>query len=190
MYKKLLFACLAVAGLSSVSPRAPAATILVGQCVEYATCWYSGGSWSDSLTGSQLDSLGLGTDVPLVAAQTSAYVIRLGVTTMVFDTTGGTVTESLSEFNGIGEHPDPCNLCEIDTVGSFSIPTDALSAMISGTFGNSLSGSSAGVNVCLNSGAPCGLSSVPEPGTLALLAAGIGALALLVSRRRKARSLT
>ncbi len=184
--KKLIGLCVVVAGLAGLSPVSRAGQILVGQCVEYSTCWTSGASWSDSLSGTQLADLGLGSNVPFTVAQTSGYVIRLGATTMTFTTGSGTVTQSLPEFSG-SYHGDPCNLCEIDIVGSFSIPSNALSAMIDGTFGNSAVNSSAGANLCLGTGpGPCAVQqSVPEPSTLLLFGAAVAGLPWLVRRQRK-----
>lgn len=184
--RKLSVVLLALGMLMLCAPPSQAG-LLVGQCIEFAACWSGPGptAWSDSLSLSDLMALGLGGDVPLVAAQTSQYVIRLGVTTITFDTSTGPVTEMLPEFSG-GEHMDPCDFCEIDTVGMFSIPANATSAMISGTFGNSTVSTSAGVNVCLDSGVPCAPSSgVPEPGTFGILGAGFVGLWAMV--RRKAR---
>ena len=76
----------------------------------------------------------------------------LGVTTIVFATTGASVTETLPKFSG-SYHSDPCDFCEIDIVGMFSIPSNATGATISGTFGNSCNSTSAGVDVCIRSGA-------------------------------------
>jgi hypothetical protein len=128
----------------------------VGQCIELATCWTSSTPtpWSDTLSLAQLTSLGLGSTVPLVAAETSQYVMQLGITTMVFGTSTGPVTEMLPQFSG-GGNSDPCNFCEIDIVGTFSIPANATGATISGFFGNTAAPNSAGMNVCLDSGAPC-----------------------------------
>jgi hypothetical protein len=119
-----------------------------------------------------------GTSQPLVAAQTAMGIIRLGVTTIDFTRTTGAVVEMLPEFNG-GAHGDPCNFCEIDTVGDFSIPANAVSATISGFFGNSVLSNSAGVDVCLGSGVPC--AAVPAPLNVALLG---GVLALFHLTRR------
>ena len=160
---------LGLAGLFAVAPESKGASILVGQCIEFATCWTSSSPtpWSSSVTLAQLTSFGLGSSVPLIVAETSGNFIRLGVTTFTSATSGGPVTETVGEFNGLGSHSDPCNLCEIDTVGSFLIPANANGvATISGFFGNSVVPNSAGENVCLGSGpGPCALSSVPEPGT-------------------------
>jgi hypothetical protein len=60
----------------------------------------------------------------------------------------------LAQFNG-SPHSDPCNFCEIDTVGDFTIPANATDATISGTFGNSAVSTSAGVDLCLGAGPPC-----------------------------------
>ena len=130
--------------------------ILVGQCIEFAVCWTGPGPtpWSDTLSTANLVSLGLGTTQPFVAAQTSEFVTRLGATTITFDTPTGPTTESLAQFNG-SPHSDPCNFCEIDTVGDFTIPANATDATISGTFGNSAVSTSAGVDLCLGAGPPC-----------------------------------
>lgn len=131
--------------------------ILVGRCVEFAAC-YSGATptaWSDTLSLADLQSLGLGTTQPFVAGQTSQFVIRLGPTTISFTTGGSPIIETLPEFNGSGSHGDPCNFCQIDTVGNFMIPADATGATISGSFGNSTVPNSAGVDLCLGAGAPC-----------------------------------
>jgi hypothetical protein len=178
-----------VACLFATASQSKGASILVGQCIEGATCFNSGAPWSDSLTLANLTSLGLGSTVPLIAAQTSMTIIRLGVTTLTFTTSGSPVTETLPEFSG-GAHGDPCNLCEIDTVGTFAIPSNALSAIISGNFGNSANPTSAGVNVCLGSGAgPCSAATVPEPGTLKSLGATLVALAGLHWLRRRMRTI-
>lgn len=59
-------------------------SILVAQCVEGPAACYTGinpTSWSYTLTGAQLASLGTGL-VNLSALQTSQYVVRLGATTL------------------------------------------------------------------------------------------------------------
>jgi hypothetical protein len=151
-----------------------AVSILVGSCVQYGACYYHTTPWYDTLSLSNLTSLGLGTNVNLIAQQTSEAVIRLGATTMTFITTGSPITQTLSEFSG-GYHLDP-GPYETDTVGFFSIPSNALSAQISGTFGNSGSSSSAGVNVYLG--------AVPEPETYAMLLAGLGLIGFIAYRRK------
>jgi hypothetical protein len=146
--------------------------ILVARCVEHATCWTSAmpTPWSDTLSLANLQSLGLGTTQPFVAAQTSEFVTRLGATTITFDTTSGPMTEALSQFNGLASHSDPCNFCEIDTVGNFSIPSNATDAKISGTFGNGTVPNSAGVNLCLGAGIPC----APSPNDFSASFQGAG----------------
>jgi hypothetical protein len=170
------------AAASMTAPAAHAATsILVGDCVEGAQCWNTGASWSDTLTGAQLSDLGLGANAPLIAAQTAEYVIRLGETTMTFTTGGGPATETLGEFSG-NINNDPCNFCEVATVGNFFIPVDATAAVISGTFGNSGDGSSAGVELFLGA-LP---SPVPESSNMALLMGGLAIVG--AGMRRRARN--
>jgi hypothetical protein len=129
--------------------------ILVAQCIEFQACWTSQSptAWSHSLNLGDLQALGRGSTVPFVAAQTAQYVIRLGVTTIRFDTPGGSIVATLPEFNGT-LHNDPCNFCEVDTVGTFAIPASATSATISGTFGNSQVPNSSGVNLYARFGCP------------------------------------
>jgi hypothetical protein len=164
MRRILKAALLGAIAMVLVTPASHATAILVGQCIEFTTCTsaQTPTPWSDSLSTANLTSLGLGTSQPLVAAQTGAGIIRLGVTTIDFLTTTGAVVESLPEFSGLAGHPDPCNFCEIDTVGTFSIPANAVSATVSGFFGNSVVPNSAGVDVCLGSGVPCA-ATVPAP---------------------------
>jgi hypothetical protein len=159
----------------AAAPQSQATAILVGQCVEFTTCYSSATPtpWSHMLTGADLTSLGLGATQPLVAGQTSQFAIRLGITTITFDTNSGPVSEILPAFNG-GLHIDPCNFCEVDTVGTFLIPANATDATISGTFGNSINGGSAGVDLCLGSGPPCAaVTGVAEPASLTLLSAAL-----------------
>jgi hypothetical protein len=108
------------------------------------------------------------------------------VTTITFATTGSPVAEMIGEFSGHSHPTDPCNMCEVDTVGSFSIPSNALSAVISGTFGNSANPTSAGVDLFL--GHP---SAVPGPIEGAGLPGLIAASAVLLAwccRKRRAQA--
>src|SRR5215213_1003704 len=138
-----------------IQAQSPPSGLLVAQCVNESsdTCWSSQSvtAWSHSLNSSDLASLGLGATVPFIAAQTSQYFIRLGVTTITFTTPAGSVVRTLPELNG-NLHYDPCNFCEIDTVGTFDIPGNATSATISGTFGNSQVPNSSGVNLYIGFG--------------------------------------
>jgi hypothetical protein len=170
-----------IGALFLAAPQAKA-DILVGQCLESAACYHGTTTWSDTLSGTDLASLGLGSSVNLIAAQTSQFVIRLGVTTFDFTTAGSDVVETLPEFNGTTSYNDPCiGYCEVDTVGTFNIPINATGGTISGTFGNSVVSSSAGVDVCLGASCPA-VSAVPEPSSIFLLA-GMAGLIFKLRRR-------
>jgi hypothetical protein len=105
-------------------------------------------------------ALGLGTSQPFEAAQTGSGFIRLGVTNITInESPGAPITESLPEFNGPQQNPP-----FMATVGSFSIPSNAVSAVISGTFGNSISPSSAPVD--LTFGVPGPIAGAGLPGLI------------------------
>ena len=100
-----LFAGLAVLACTAGLPagKAQATQILVGQCLELRHVgWLDVPALERHAVGpAQLSSLGLGTNQPLVATQTSEYVIRLGITTADFTVSGGPdVIEMLGEYNG------------------------------------------------------------------------------------------
>jgi hypothetical protein len=56
-------------------------SILVSQCVAFATCYNNIEPWSTTLTPAQIALLGAGT-VNFTAVQTSQFYIRLGETTL------------------------------------------------------------------------------------------------------------
>jgi hypothetical protein len=175
--RRLGFLFVLFAALASGIPAANATSILVAQCLSGAPCDLveTLTPWSDSLNTAALQSLGLGTDATLVAEQTDVFTIRLGATTMTFNTPSGSVVESLPEFSG--NTRSTCTaVCETDSVGMFLIPAKATSAVISGTFGNSVNASTAPVNVYLQ-------TPVPLPASAWLLLSG--ALGLFCMSRRK-----
>src|ERR1700745_3552238 len=88
MLRTLQAVLLGAVAVLVAAPTSHASAILAAQCIEFATCWTSvtPTPWSDTLNTGNLTSLGLGTTQPLVAAQTSEFVIRLGVTTIDFTT--------------------------------------------------------------------------------------------------------
>jgi hypothetical protein len=182
MRKFILSAFAVVSIITAGVTTSDAASILVGQCIEFSACYNNTTPWSDNLSTADLNSLGLGTSQNFYADQTSQFIIRLGVTSITFSTSGGPVTESLAEFNGFNSYNDP-GPYENDLVGLFFIPVDATSAVISGTFGNSQASSSAGVNLCLG-GDGC-VAATPLPAALPLFATGLGALGLLGWRRKR-----
>jgi hypothetical protein len=163
------------------APSSARAAILVASCAQNAGCYASDTPvpWSYDLSEAQLVSLGLGGPAPYIVLQESCCTIRVGATSIVFDTASGPVTESLPEFNGLAGHGDPCNACEVDTIGEFSIPANAVSATISGTFGDSVVANTAAINLYLGA-----ISAVPEPSAYLLLISGIGALGLMLRRAR------
>jgi len=176
------------------APQSKADGMLVGQCVEFTVCWTGSTPtpWSDSL--SFADLVAVTTDagsltIPFIVEQNTMVTIRLGVTTMDFVTTTGPVAENLGEFNGTGAYSDPCPVslpyCETDTVGTFTVPGNSLSATISGTFGNSTVPNSAGECVYLGATGPCSLSGVatPEPTSVLLVATMLLGLAFVARKR-------
>ena len=106
MRRILKAALLGAISMVLVAPASHATAILVGQCIELATCTLPGTTpWSDSLSTANLTSFGLGTSQPLVAAQTAMGLIRLGVTTIDFTTATGAVIETCP--SSVGSDPMP-----------------------------------------------------------------------------------
>jgi hypothetical protein len=170
--KFILLSALAVSALVIATPSTSKANnVGVAQCEEFALCWVNSSptSFSAFISQADLNFLGEGTSVFLVANQDAGGIMRLGTEIFTFSFTQGggvpgagptspPVTEVIGEFNG-GFHAGPCprvpgsdfqRTCEIDVVGSVFIPMGATSAMISGTFGNSGYPNTAGMTVVLS----------------------------------------
>ncbi len=75
-------------------------SILVAQCLQTDPCNNSIASWSDTLSASDIASLGTG-PVNFVATQTAPIAVRLGVTTLD-QVTGSTVTPEPSTLALLG----------------------------------------------------------------------------------------
>ncbi len=184
MKKSLVIAVVLIAASILAAPQARASNVLVAQCVEYSYCWNGGpNSFSHTFTYAELVGNGFaGNTETLVAAQTAKYVIRLGSLTI----TQGSNTVSLGDDNG-GFHDDPCDYCEIDTLGTFAVAADGNPLVISGTFGNSEVGSTAGVDICFGDGSdgPCTVptTSTPEPASVLMLGLGMAAIGLKKLRK-------
>jgi len=184
--RKIFLAVIAAAGIASAAPS-NAAVLLVGQCVDFNACStsLSPTPWSGTLSSGELALLGLGTSQAFTAEQTSPITIRLGVTTISFMTSGTPVTESLPQFSGSAHLTGPF---ETDVLGSFLIPLNATSAVISGTFGNSAFPNSSGVDLFF--GPTTGITSgVPEPSTWAMMILGFFGIGAMTYRRRKSATL-
>jgi hypothetical protein len=182
--RKFILAAIAAVGVLAVAPSTSnAAVLLVGQCVQFSAC-YSGTSptpWSGSLSSAELALLGLGTNEAFTAEQTSPIGIRLGVTSITFTTSGAPVTESLPQFSG-GDHLT--GPFETDVVGSFFIPLNATSAVLSGTFGNSVNPNSSGVDLFF--GPTTGITTaVPEPSTWVMMILGFFGIGFMMYRRKQ-----
>jgi hypothetical protein len=177
--KLILLTALAAPAMVMATPSTSKANnVGVAQCENSQPCFSSGvpTPWSGFVSPSDLAFLELlGTSVALVAFQFSGNTMHLGTTIITFSSepVGGgpangpispPVTEVLGEFNG-GFEPScalisgsPSPQCEVDTVGFFFIPAGATSAVISGTFGNSVFPNTAEMTVLLET-----FSSVPGP---------------------------
>jgi len=175
---------LAVGVLTAPAANA-GATVLVAQCIFEAPCWTGDDGatpFSDTVTGAQLDALGLGTTQAFSTAQVSYYTVQLGPTTFTFDTSGGPVVDVVGDFTS-GTH-DPCTpFCEVDTVAEIAIPDDATGLTVTGSWGGNGVGSSAAADLFL------GVVPVPEPAAWALMLIGFGAIGAQL-RRRPSRAAT
>jgi hypothetical protein len=180
--RKIILAAIGAVGALAAPSTSNAAVLLVGQCVEFSACYSSSSPtpWSGSLTSADLALLGLGTNEAFTAEQTSPIGIRLGVTSITFTTSGAPVTESLPQFSGGDHFTGPF---ETDVVGSFFIPNNAISAVLSGTFGNTVNPNSSGVDLFF--GPTIGITSaVPEPSSWAMLILGFCSVGFLAYRRK------
>ena len=180
--RKVILAAIGAVGALAAPSTSNAAVVLVGQCVQFSACYTSSSPthWSGTLSSGELALLGLGTNEAFTAEQTSPIGIRLGVTSITFTTSGAPVTESLPQFSGGDHFTGPF---ETDVVGSFFIPLNATSAVLSGTFGNSVNPNSSGVDLFF--GPTTGLTTaVPEPSTWAMMIVGFCGVGFLAYRRK------
>ena len=76
-------------------------SILVGQCIEFASCYNNVVPWSTTLSPAEIASLGVGS-VNFTAVQTSQVTIRLGETT-------------LTQINSTAPVPEPSTLVLLAT---------------------------------------------------------------------------
>ena len=116
-----LLAALAVPAMVMATPSTSKANnVGVAQCEEFALCWSNSSPtpFSTFISLPDLNFLGEGTSVFLVANQDSGGIMRLGTTIFTFSFTPGggvpgagpitpPVTEVIGEFNG-GFHAGPC----------------------------------------------------------------------------------
>jgi PEP-CTERM motif len=180
--RKIILAAIGAVGALAAPSTSNAAVLLVGQCVQFSACYTSSSPthWSGTLSSGELGLLGLGTNEAFTAEQTSIIGIRLGVTSITFTTTGAPVTESLPQFSGGNHFTGPF---ETDIVGSFFIPNNAISAVLSGTFGNTVNPNSSGVDLFF--GPTTGLTTaVPEPSTWAMIILGFCGVGFMAYRRK------
>lgn len=170
--KNLLAGAVAVlvGSLMMSGPARANVSIQVAECDVGAACWNGPFvPWSYDLTGTDLTNLGLGTTQSLIAVQTDCCVIRLSDLQITFQTSSGPVQETAPEFNGNGV------IGEVDTVANYLIPLDATSAVISGTFGNSVVSSTAAEKLYFG--------AVPEPAMWLMLIAGFGLVGTMLRRK-------
>jgi hypothetical protein len=145
------------------------AQCLWGHCIAAFPTAYSPTYWSARLLSFELarsgylSFLGLGKSVSLVATQFSGGIMELGQITVTFyELTNDAATNIIatdyfpSAYSGgfagqfhSSSSCSPVRPCETDTLGMFSIPPDSGLILISGSFGNSVSATTAQMEVSL-----------------------------------------
>jgi hypothetical protein len=159
------------------APAQAGSRILVATCDSTANSCWNGTTptpWSDSLSAADLSATGLGTTQAFYAQQFGCCVIRLGSLQIVFQTSSGPVTETAPEYNGSGTNG-------LFIAAEYLIPSTATSAVISGTFGNSVVPNTSLENLYFGA-----VVTVPEPATWAMMLLGLGGLGAVMRAHRRA----